>query len=177
MDADCYALLTISLSAATIMYDLAAVLPKLLPQAIEWVEFRSAEILSSGQPLTTEGINVARSVGVLDPNRIRVELVQSLPLPDDQKLRDVALQTGLLGPDMAGVTFGYGIYVCTDHVTNRLLAHECRHVFQYEDAGSIAAFLPVYLQEIVQYGYFESPFEVDARQYEYIGSCEPNPMI
>ncbi len=86
----------ISLSAATMMYGLAAVLPKLLPHAIEWVEFRSAEILSKGRPLTAAGIKVARSVGVLDPEKIRVELVESLPLPDDQMLRDVALQTGYL---------------------------------------------------------------------------------
>jgi len=158
-------------------YDLAAVLPKLLPQAIEWVELCSAEILSKGKPLTTEGINVARSVGVLNPKRIRVELVETLPLPDDQMLRDVALQTGLLGPDMAGVTFGYGIYACKDHISNRLLAHECRHVFQYESAGSIAAFLPVYLQEIIENGYFECSFEVDARQYENISSREVNAMI
>ena len=159
------------------MYDLAAVLPKLLPHAIEWVEFRSAEILSKGQPLTAAGIKVARSVGVLDAKTIRVELVESLPLPDDQMLRDVALQTGLLGPDMAGVTFGHGIYACRDHVTNTLLAHECRHVFQYEDAGSIAVFLPVYLQAIVEFDYWECPFDVDARKYEFIGSNEPRPMI
>ena len=167
----------ISLTGATMMYDLAAVLPKLLPQAIEWVESCSAEILSRGKPLTAAGIKVARSIGVLDPTKIRVELVESLPLPDEQMLRDVALQTGLLGPDMAGVTFGHGIYACRDHVTNTLLAHECRHVFQYEAAGSIAAFLPVYLQEIVEVGYFECHFEIDARQYEFIGSNEPYPMI
>ena len=158
-------------------YDLAAVLPKFLPQAIEWVEIRSAEIISKGKPLTAAGIKVARSVGVLDPKRIRVELVESLPLPDDQMLRDVALQTGLIDPDMAGGTFGYGIYACKDQATNRLLAHECRHVFQYEVAGSIAAFLPAYLKEIVENGYFECPLEVDARQYESIGRNEPDPMI
>jgi len=159
------------------MYDLAAVLPKLLPQAIEWVESHSGGILTSGQPLTAAGITVARAVGVRDPERIRVELVESLPLPDDQVLRDVALQTGLLGPNMAGVTFGYGIYTCKDHISNRLLTHECRHVFQYESAGSIAAFLPVYLQEIIENGYFECSFEVDARQYENIGSREVTAMI
>jgi hypothetical protein len=89
----------------------------------------------------------------------------------------VALQTGLIDPDMAGGTFGYGIYACKDQATNRLLAHECRHVFQYECAGSIAAFLPAYLQEIVEFEYFECPFEVDARQYEFIGNNEPEPMI
>ncbi len=158
-------------------YDLATVLPKLLPQAIEWMELRSAEILSRGKPLTAAGIRIARSVGVLDPERIRVELVKSLPLPDDQMLRDVALQTGLIDPDMAGGTFGYGIYACKDQATNRLLAHECRHVFQYEVAGSIAAFLPVYLQEIAERGYLECSFEVDARRCEYIGNNEPEPMI
>ena len=158
-------------------YDLAAVLPKFLPQAIEWVEIRSAEIISKGKPLTAAGIKVARSVGVLDPKRIRVELVENLPLPDDQMLRDVALQTGLIDPDMAGGTFGYGIYACKDQATNRLLAHECRHVFQYEVAGSIAAFLRAYLKEIVENGYFECPLEVDARQYESIGRNEPDPMI
>jgi len=158
-------------------YDLATVLPKLLPQAIEWMELRSAEILSRGKPLTAAGIRIARSVGVLDPERIRVELVESLPLPDDQMLRDVALQTGLIDPDMAGGTFGYGIYARKDQATNRLLAHECRHVFQYEVAGSIATFLPAYLKEIVENGYFECPLEVDARQYESIGRNEPDPMI
>jgi len=92
-------------------------------------------------------------------------------------LRDVALQTGLIDPDVAGGAFGYGIYACKNQATNRLLAHECRHVFQYEVIGTIAAFLPAYLQEIVKYGYFESPFEADARQYEIIGSRESNPMI
>jgi hypothetical protein len=159
------------------MYDLATELPKLLPQAIEWVESRREEILSNGKPLTAAGVRVARSVGVQEPERIRVKLVESLPLPDDQILQDVAVQAGLLGPDMAGVTFGYGIYACTDHVTNRLLAHECRHVFQYESAGSIAAFLPVYLQEIVENGYFECSFEVDARQCEIVGSNELHSMI
>jgi hypothetical protein len=89
----------------------------------------------------------------------------------------VALQTGLIDPDMAGGTFGYGIYACADHVTNRLLAHECRHVFQYESAGSIAAFLPAYLQEIAERGYFECSFEVDARRYEFIGNNKLEPMI
>jgi hypothetical protein len=39
-------------------------------------------------------------------------------------------------------------------------------VHQYEAAGSIAAFLPLYLQQIVLYGYERAPFEVDARAHE-----------
>ncbi len=91
--------------------------------------------------------------------------------------RNVALQTGLIDPDMAGGTFRYGIYACKDQATNRLLAHECRHVFQYEVSGSIAAFLPAYLKEIIENGYFECAFKSAARQYELIGRNEPNPII
>ena len=48
----------------------------------------------------------------------------------------------------------------------RLLSHECRHVFQYEQAGSIALFLPLYLDAIVRVGYENCPFEQDARAHE-----------
>jgi hypothetical protein len=42
-------------------------------------------------------------------------------------------------------------------------------VHQYERAGSIAAFLPVYLQQIVELGYNNAPFEIDARSHELDG--------
>jgi hypothetical protein len=50
--------------------------------------------------------------------------------------------------------------------SNRLISHECRHVHQYEVAGSIAGFLPLYLQQIVSYGYEQAPYEIDAREHE-----------
>ena len=146
--------------------DLESLLPVLLPRAIEWVKTQSASILESGSPLNGLGIRLAREVGVACPDRVRISVVQSLPLPDDPELRSVALETGLLGPGMVGVTFGYGIYVCNGHVTNRLISHECRHVYQYEEAGSIDAFLPVYLHQLATVGYHEAPFEIDARQHE-----------
>lgn len=90
----------------------------------------------------------------------------SLPLPGDPELKQAALATGLLGPSMIGLTLGHGIYVCHGHGNIRLLSHEFRHVHQYEQAGSIAAFLPAYLQQIVDVGYDKAPFEVDARAHE-----------
>jgi len=97
---------------------------------------------------------------------IRVAKVPRLPLPEDPELQQAALATGLLGPDMVGMTFGYGIYICRGHCTIRLLSHEFRHASQYEQAGSIAAFLPTYLQQIVAVGYHNAPFEIDARAHE-----------
>lgn len=54
----------------------------------------------------------------------------------------------------------------------RLVTHELRHVHQYETAGSIAAFLPVYLQQILDYGYAHAPLEMDARAHEQVGASD-----
>jgi hypothetical protein len=147
-------------------FSLAEVLPVLLPRATAWAEERSSEILSEGIALSEEGLEIARAVGVKRPERIRISTVPELPLPVDPELRYAALQSGLLGPGMVGLTLGYGIYICRGHRSNRLLSHECRHVYQYEIAGSIKDYLPEYLDQIAKFGYRDAPFEVDARNYE-----------
>jgi hypothetical protein len=50
--------------------------------------------------------------------------------------------------------------------TTRLVSHELRHVHQYETAGSIAAFLGVYLAQIATVGYDNAPLEPDAIRHE-----------
>lgn len=148
------------------MLDLAAELPRLLPRVIEWAEAQAAEALTKGVPLTESEVPLARAVGVRRPELVRVAGVPSLPLPSDPELRSAALQSGLVRPDMVGLTLGYAIYLIEGHRSNRLVSHECRHVHQYETAGSIAAFLPIYLQQIVEHGYEGAPLEVDARAHE-----------
>jgi len=147
-------------------YDLRSVLPLLIPKAIAWAEAQRANIEHVGQPLTDALISVARSVGVMRPELIRIAEVPRLPLPEDPALQQAAIATGLLGPNMIGMTFGYGIYVCHGHGTISLLSHEFRHTYQYEQAGSIGAFIPTYLQQIVTVGYHNAPLEIDARAHE-----------
>lgn len=147
-------------------YDLRAALPMLAPKAIEWAEAQSSYICQVGQPLNEALLALARGVGVSRAELIRVAEVPTLPLPQDPELQRAALQTGLLGPGMVGLTLGYGVYICNGHGTVRLLSHEFRHVHQYEQAGSISAFLPVYLKQIVTVGYANAPFEADARAHE-----------
>ncbi len=96
-----------------------------------------------------------------------MSLVPSLPLPDDEALRDIALGTGLLAPRFTGLTLGYAIFIVQGYESRRLFTHECRHVYQYEKAGSIASFLPEYLQQVALVGYEAAPLEVDARQHEF----------
>ena len=147
-------------------FDLRSALPFLLPKAITWAEERAAEIAASGMPLDHKGISLAQRVGVAHPELIRILMVSQLPLPPDPQLQQAALASGLLGPGMVGLTLGHGIYICHGHNTGRLLSHECRHVYQYEQASSIAAYLPVYLQQIANFGYANAPFEIDARSHE-----------
>ncbi len=146
--------------------DLLSLLPKWLPVATDWVEEQSALILAHGSALSVDELRLAEAVGVSAADRIRVSIVDSIPLPDDPSLRQLAVETGLLGPGIAGITFGYGIYVCRDALSPRLLSHECRHVYQYERAGSIGAFLADYLSQVATVGYADAPFEIDARRYE-----------
>ena len=146
--------------------DLRTDLPLLLPKAIAWAEEEASRAATSGRVLNNEEIALARTVGVANPELIRIRSCDRLPRPQDPSLQAAADQTGLLGPGMVGLTLGYSVFVCRGHETRRLLSHEFRHVFQYEQNGAIAGFLPLYLQQIVTMGYQNAPFEVDARAHE-----------
>ena len=92
--------------------------------------------------------------------------VEYVPRPDDPDLKHALDEFQMLGVETSGVTFGYGIFIRSGCSNNKLLSHEFRHVFQYEQAGSIAAFLSIYFQQILDFGYWHAPLEVDARKFE-----------
>ena len=146
--------------------DLEARLPQLLPRAVAWAEAVAAEVDLKGDPLGADGLAVASAVGVREASRVRVLQVPQLPVPEDPELQAAALATGLLGPDALGLTLGYAVLIREGELSRRLLSHECRHVHQFEQSGGIADFLPLYLQSIVECGYWDSPYEQDARAHE-----------
>jgi hypothetical protein len=148
------------------MIDLSKELPRLLPLAVGWASSRSSEILETGIPLSTHEMDLARSVGVRYPERVRIKTVPAIPLPEDAELCAAAVQAELIGPSTRGLTLGYGVYLLEGFVCDRLVRHECRHVHQYEQAGSIEAFLRKYIPEVLQFGYWNAPDEVDARAWE-----------
>ena len=146
--------------------DLNATLPDLLPKVISWAEAEAARGAGAGRELTEREREFARKVGVRHPERIRVITVDALPMPTDPPLRASAEQTGFLDPGMVGLTFGHSVFICRGHEAARLLSHEFRHVYQYEQAGSIADLLPAYLLQIVEHGYAATTFETDARAHD-----------
>ncbi|MBZ5724168.1 MAG: hypothetical protein LAP87_04160 [Acidobacteriia bacterium] len=89
--------------------------------------------------------------------------MSELPLPDDADLRQAAVAFGLITPGTAGLSIGHGIIVRQDCLRDAtLIAHELKHVAQYERLGSIPAFLQQYLAEVNQHGYPAAPLEQEA---------------
>lgn len=146
---------------------LAAQLPVLVPRVVEWAQAESARALEAGTPLTEPMRQVAARVGVREPGRIRVLVVDEIPLPDEPALRAAAGQVGLSQSWAAGLTLGYSVMVRRGYEGElRLLSHEFRHVAQYEACGGIAGFMPLHLGHLAEVGYESSPFEADARAHE-----------
>ena len=147
--------------------DLEAQLPILIPRATEWAIRLAAEASATGTYLDPQLVDIARRVGVRHPERIRLRVVDKVPLPTDPMLAQAARQAGLAGEGMVGITLGNVVFVRSGHETDvRLLSHEFRHVAQYESSGGIAGFLEVHLRHLAAFGYEDAPFEIDARAHE-----------
>ncbi|WP_018289703.1 hypothetical protein [Verrucomicrobium sp. 3C] len=145
---------------------LEAWLPQLLPGAVAWAETVAADAAATGRALSNSELSVASRVGIRFPEMIRLRILHQFPVPEDPRLEEAARQLGLLGPEMRGLTLGYSILVREGCLSTRLLSHECRHVYQYEQAGGIAGFLSEYLQSVARVGCDDLPFEEDARAHE-----------
>lgn len=78
------------------MPDLRAAVPRLLPKAVEWAEKCEAEIFRTGVALDDRQLAIARRVGVSQPERIRIKLLDGpLPLPADAELQQIGREADL----------------------------------------------------------------------------------
>ncbi len=150
-------------------FNLKTALPALAPLAVQWAEATANYVALSGRPLEEAEAQMARRVGVSQPESIRLLVVDQMPYPEHRMLQAAAMATDFLGPQTAGLTLGHAVLVRRGQESVRLLSHEFRHVHQYEQAGSIAAFLPVYLEQVLDHGYADAPLEADARAHEIAG--------
>ena len=141
--------------------------PALHQAATTWIESLERHAQTSGRTLVARECAMAAEVGVCHPERIRVLEIDSFPQPPDPQLLAAAQAAGPLGPSTIGLPAGYGILLRRGfQVDARVLSHECRHVSQYECAGSVSAFLAAYLDQVLRYGYHLAPLEQDARAHE-----------
>jgi hypothetical protein len=128
--------------------------PLAVPVALWWARRREARILHAGRPLTDDEALIARAVGVVHPERVRLLQLPRWPRP-----------IGWFSRDVTAMALGHAICcVGAEAMTPLLLAHELRHVQQVEAAGSLRHFLADYLRQVARHGYWQAPLEVDARQ-------------
>lgn len=135
----------------------------LLPLASEWAAEEERRIILTGEVLSASQLADAREVGVSHPERVRLLHVPEIPMPEHPALRQAAELTQLISPRTAGLTLRYGIFVRSDHRSDRrLIAHELAHTAQYERLGGFDPFLRKYLWECIDIGYPEAPMEQEA---------------
>jgi hypothetical protein len=143
--------------------DIKAEMPRLLPLAVTWAESQEARILREGDPLRGRAVTLARLVGVLTPDRVRVLLVPRIPRPEQPSLAAACEQLGFLEKDTVGLVIGYAMFIRRGFQGDPILmAHELRHVAQYEKHESVAAYISQYFQELLRHGYDRAPYEIDA---------------
>jgi hypothetical protein len=136
---------------------------RLVPLACRWAETQERLIMETGRVLTDEEQVLARLIGIMRVERIRVLEVEEVPAPEQVLLRIAAQQVGLFGNETAGMTLRYGIFIQKNSAEDRrLLAHELGHVRQYERMGGFRAFMERYLFECMIIGYPNTPMEQEA---------------
>ena len=137
----------------------------ILPLACSWVRKQETLILSTGTALNAAQLADARRIGLANPERVRIKIVEKIPLPLHPLLRRAAKQFRWLGSDTIGIALRYGIFIQTDYAKDRrLLLHELTHTLQYERLGGIRLFLQRYLHECLTAGYPFGALEEEARQ-------------
>ena len=159
---------------------------QLLPATLALLQSVELTTLARGRVLTPDEMRIARSLGVMQPERVRVLVTPVLPswlapdvmangviggatmasnAPTDDATRTTASKPNI-PPErrygVAGLTAGHGILLGIRHAHNpRVLAHELAHVAQYERLGT-RGFALRYLTELLSVGYFRAPLEREA---------------
>lgn len=120
-------------------------------------------MLSRGVGLTKQQLADAATVGVAQPERVRLLAFPAVSLPRRRASRFTALLLRTFSPKTVGLTARYGILVREDFWGERLLiAHELAHTAQYERLGGIKPFLREYLGECLREGYPLGGLEIEA---------------
>lgn len=139
-----------------------AKIERFFPRVLAWYEAVEAELLPQGRALSARELEVARKLGVSNPEKVRVVVLEAFPMPSDSELLVEAERYGLGSKFEGGRTNGYVIMLKPRFAENQIvLTHELVHVSQHDRMGR-KAFLRRYLVEMEMLGYTRSPLELEA---------------
>lgn len=139
------------------------------PLVLKWIDEVEANFLQKGRPLSESETDMARSLGVSHPERVRVAVLAEFPMPTDKILRVEAVSFGIGKPNVGGLTLGYVIFLKPKYQHKRwILAHELMHVVQQERMGR-KAFIRRYIveNEIMGSRHRPMPLEMEANNHAF----------
>ena len=114
--------------------------------AYEWCKATEEFVLAHGAPLGGRHLADARLAGVQDCARIRVMVVDRIPLPDDPELAEAARRTQIITEETRCIGFGHALIMRADAWGDReLLLHNLVHIAQCERSGGLEAWVYRYL--------------------------------
>ena len=84
---------------------------QLLSVVLEWYTRTEQQLLPQGRLLSQPEMQRARELGVQAPQEVRVVVLQTFPLPENELVRQEAIKHGFGSAQEAGRTHGYLIMV------------------------------------------------------------------
>lgn len=118
----------------------------LLPLAYHWCKATEAFVLAHGVPLSPRQLADANRAGVRDCSKIRVLVVDRIPLPENSELADAARHVRILTEETRCVGFGHAVIIRADAWGDReLLVHNLVHIAQCERSGGLEPWVRRYL--------------------------------
>jgi hypothetical protein len=123
-----------------------ATFDQLLPFAYQWAKAQEDYILAHGTPLSPQHMADAHLAGVRDCERIRILVVDRIPLPEGGELAEAARRTRIITEDTRCVGFGHAIMIRAEAWGDReLLLHNLVHIAQCERSGGLEPWVKQYL--------------------------------
>ena len=140
---------------------------KLLPIAVQWAKAQEAFVLKHGSLLSARHLADAKLAGINDPERVRVLVVDRIPLPEDPSLAEASIRVGILTDDTRCMGFGYALIIRVDAWNDReTILHNLVHIAQCERAGSLENWCCQYLADRTSCPKFTiGAFESEARSF------------
>jgi hypothetical protein len=118
----------------------------LLPIAYQWARAQEEFVLACGNPLGPRHAHDANLAGVQDCARVRVLVVDRIPLPENPELAEVSKRIGIITEDTRCVGFGHALIIRVDAWNDReLILHNLVHVAQCERCGGLEQWVHQYL--------------------------------
>jgi hypothetical protein len=137
----------------------------LTPLACAWAKGQEEMILQQGAPLGRRRLEDARRAGVQNPERIRMLVVERMPVPENLELAEAARHAQIITDACLGMTLGHGIIVRADRWQDReLIVHLLVHVAQCERAGGLEPWIHEYLGDRQAANFSVGLYEEEARR-------------